>query len=164
MTELRELAARYLGMRGAKVLDEVHNYYNKYCYPLVKQERKYRIQPSDDWCAAFVSVMMHRLGIDHFTPEVSVFYMVQNAMEVGRWASNSPKRFMPQSNDLVVYNWKNRVGLYNHVGIVYHVFHDGSFVAIEGNKGGEVSGRYVAVPHGQNSDVEGFIAMGTGFR
>lgn len=162
--ELRELAARYLGMRGERVISEIHDYYNNFCFPLVKENRKYRLQPSDNWCAAFVSVMLHKLNMPIFTPEVSVFYMVENARRAGRWAFNNPALFKPKPNDLIVYNWKGRAGLYNHVGIIYHVFNDGALSVIEGNKSNEVAGRFIIDPHGRGSEVEGFINTGRKFR
>lgn len=145
-------AKEFLGV-GSIGLDRLMKYYNDFCYPYVDKERKYRIQPNDEWCAMFTSVIANKCGIgaEKFPYEVSVFYQ-------RRWAMSHQKYYTDISkikpNDLVIYDWKNN-GTYDHVGFVVSVT-GGVLTAIEGNKADTVAYRKIDV---RSSQIDGFISI-----
>ena len=146
-----KLAEKYLGIGYSKKL-ELMDYYNKFCYPQVDPKRKYKIQPSDDWCAMFTTVMAHMKGYDaaQFPFEVSVWWQCEIAKQRGLYFTDVNKA---KPNDLIIYDWK-KGNRYNHVGFVASVG-NGVIRAIEGNKSNTVAYRSIAA----NSPlVRGFIA------
>lgn len=128
-------------------------YYNRKCYPYVAANRKYKIQPNDEWCAMFTTVMANKcgLGSEKFPYEVSVFYQRQ-------WAKKNNKYYTDlgrlKPNDLIIYDWNNN-GTYDHVGFVVSI-KNGVITAIEGNKGDTVAYRTV---NASSSQIDGFIAI-----
>lgn len=145
-------AKKYLGIdvNGKAKLME---YYNKNVYPLIENNRKYKIQLNDQWCAMFCSVIAHKLGFtaSQFPYEVSVFYMTQKARKMGI-LYNKYKDI--RVNDLVIYDWKND-GTLNHVGIIQEIGKD-YIKILEGNYSNTVKVRTVKFP---NSEIECFIRV-----
>lgn len=142
-----------IGLQGKLNIME---YYNNAVYPLIEKNRKYKIKPSDEWCACFVSVIAHKMGLkpDSFPYEVSVYYMTQKARKMGTFTRDLKDA---QVNDLVIYDWKAD-GTLNHVGILQEIGSD-YIKVLEGNYGGTVKVRTVKTP---NSEVYGFIKTGLG--
>lgn len=131
------IASEYLGadkVTKQKIMD----YYNVHIFPLVEPSRKYRIQPNDDWCMCFVSVVAHKAKIENFPWEVSTYYALQilEARGVAFTNSHDSKR-----GDLVFFDWTGS-GTPNHVGFVVAVDND-TITTIEGNKGDTVDVRTV---------------------
>lgn len=142
------LAAEYLGI-GYNGKIELMNYYNKFCYPQVK--RKYKIQPSDNWCSMFTTVIAHKAGLDasQFPYEVSVWWQCEIAKQRGLYHTDVNKA---RPNDLIIYDWK-KGNRYNHVGFIVSVG-NGMVRAIEGNKSDTVAYRNIRA----NSPlIRGFI-------
>ena len=132
-----DIAREYLGT-GKSGIAAIMDYYNREVFPLVEPSRKYRIQPNDDWCMCFASVVAHKAGIKRFPWEVSTYYALQLLKARGD-AFTRPHEAM--RGDLVFFDW-NGSGTPNHVGFVVSVG-DGSVVTIEGNQRGTVGTRTV---------------------
>jgi len=149
------LAAKYLGIGSTGKL-QLMEYYNKFCYPQVDVKRKYRIQPNDDWCAMFTTVIAHMAGLDakQFPYEVSVWYQCEIAKSRELYFTDVNQA---KPNDLIIYDWQ-KGNRYNHVGFVVSVG-NGVIRAIEGNKSNTVAYRTIAA----NSPlVRGFIRTNYG--
>ena len=148
-------ALKYMGLNTQGKL-ALMDYYNRKIYPLIDIKRKYKIQPNDNWCAMFCSVIAHKIGLtkDNFPFEVSVFYMTRNAKQMGIFTTDLNKA---QINDLVVYDWKAD-GTLNHVGILQEIG-KGYIKVLEGNYSDTVKVRTVKMP---NSEVYGYIKLNIG--
>ena len=145
------LAEKYLGIGYNKKI-ELMNYYNEKCYPQVDPTRKYRIQPSDDWCAMFTTVIAHMAGLNagQFPFEVSVWWQCEIAKKRGLYFTDVNKA---KPNDLIIYDWK-KGNRYNHVGFVVSVG-NGMLRAIEGNKSNTVAYRQIRT---DSALIRGFIS------
>ena len=148
-------ALKYMGLNTQGKL-ALMDYYNSKIYPLIDNDRKYKIKPNDNWCAMFCSVIAHKIGRtkDNFPFEVSVFYMTRNAKRMGIFTPDLNKA---QVNDLVVYDWKAD-GTLNHVGILQEIGKD-YIKVLEGNYSNTVKVRTVKMP---NSEVYGYIKLNIG--
>ena len=148
-------ALKYMGLNTQGKL-ALMDYYNSKIYPLIDNDRKYKIKPNDNWCAMFCSVIAHKIGRtkDNFPFEVSVFYMTRNAKRMGMFTTDLKKA---QVNDLVVYDWKAD-GTLNHVGILQEIGTD-YIKVLEGNYSKTVKVRTVKMP---NSEVYGYIKLNIG--
>lgn len=145
-----KLAEKYLGIGYNGKLD-LMGYYNRNCYPQVDPTRKYKIQPNDDWCAMFTTVIAHMAGLDaqQIPYEVSVWYQCEIAKKRGLYFTDVSKA---KPNDLIIYDW-HKGNRYNHVGFVVSVG-NGVLKAIEGNKSNTVAYREIKT----NSNlIRGFI-------
>ena len=148
-----KLAEKYLGI-GYNAKLELMGYYNRNCYPQVDAKRKYKIQPNDDWCAMFTTVIAHMAGLDakQFPYEVSVWYQCEIAKQRGLYFTDVNKA---KPNDLIIYDWK-KGNRYNHVGFVVSVG-NGMLRAIEGNKSKTVAYRSIRA---DSPLIRGFISTG----
>ena len=148
-------ARQYLGINEFQK-KQLMDYYNNAVYPLIDKDRKYKIKPSDNWCAMFCSVIAHKIGRtkDNFPFEVSVYYMTRNAKRMGIFTTDLNKA---QVNDLVIYDWKVD-GTLNHVGILQEIGTD-YIKVLEGNYSNTVKVRTVKMP---NSEVYGYIKLNIG--
>ena len=146
-----KLAEKYLGI-GYNAKLELMGYYNRNCYPQVDAKRKYKIQPNDDWCAMFTTVIAHMAGLDakQFPYEVSVWYQCEIAKQRGLYFTDVNKA---KPNDLIIYDWK-KGNRYNHVGFVVSVG-NGMLRAIEGNKSKTVAYRSIRA---DSPLIRGFIS------
>lgn len=146
------LAMKYLGI-GKNDKLKLMEYYNVNCYPQVNPKRKYRIQPNDDWCAMFTSVIAHKAGYDasNFPFEVSVWWQCEIAKERGLYFTDVNQA---KPNDLIIYDWK-KGNRYNHVGFVVSVG-NGMLKAIEGNKSDTVAYRSIRA---DSPLIRGFIRV-----
>lgn len=140
MNDVIEIGMRYIGI-GIVGRQQLIDYYNEHCLPLVDPKRRYRMSLNDDWCAMFTSVVAHMAGAtpETFPFEVSVYYQYMGAKRLGM-VDDSP-RFL-RRGDMVVYDWGIRGG-YNHVGFVESTLGDRINV-LEGNYKGTVGIRNVA--------------------
>ena len=106
------------------------DYYNQHCIDLVKNERRYKVQYSDNWCATFTSVIakMKGLSSSNFPYECGVNEQVKIATEKGTFYKDTD---LIKRNDLIIYDWDSN-GWADHVGFVMEV-KDGYIKVIEGN-------------------------------
>ena len=143
-------ALKYLGLNTqGKLL--LMDYYNRKIYPLINIKRKYKIQPNDNWCAMFCSVIAHKCGVKNFPYEVSVYYMVQLAKQSEHFMTDETT---VTAGDLIIYDWKADDTL-NHVGIITEITPT-HFKVIEGNYNKTVGLRTVKR---NNREVYGFIKV-----
>lgn len=113
-------AASLLGVNEAdgSAWEKVISPYNKEVFP---RPRGYVMLPTDSWCAAFVSLVMHRVGIPGFPYECGVSNMWELAIQDGLTIQGR----CPMFGDVAVYT-------HSHVGIVKS-FRGGVLTTIEGN-------------------------------
>lgn len=144
-------AREFLGI-GYNAKLELMGYYNRNCYPQVDAKRKYRIQPNDDWCAMFTTVIAHMVGLNaqQFPFEVSVWYQCEIAKQRGLYFTDVNKA---KINDLVIFDW-GKGNRYNHVGFVVSVG-NGMLRTIEGNKSKTVAYRSIRA---DSPLIRGFIS------
>lgn len=152
MRDLVKVAEQYLGA-NLDVRKGLIEYYNRYCFPLVKKERKYRMGLGDNWCAMFVSVVAHKAGYaaNQFPFEVSVYYQCEIARQWGTfYAGLSGAR----EGDLIIYDWLNNGG-YDHVGII-KALGENHIITIEGNYSNTVKHRTL---NRASRAIKGFIRL-----
>lgn len=109
----------------------------------------YTLKVSDDWCAAYVSVIMYRAGFKRIS-ECSVPRMLLLAKSSGTWRDKSYK---PVPGDIVIYDW-DEIKDGDHVGIITDIDNIGFITVKEGNKAGAIGVR--ALPY-DDSRVSCFI-------
>lgn len=143
-------ALKYLGLNVQGKI-ALMDYYNSKIYPLISVKRKYKIQPNDNWCAMFCSVIAHKCGVKNFPYEVSVFYMTGLAKKAGSFTRDIKE---VKAGDLIVYDWKNN-GTLDHVGIITEITPH-LIKVVEGNYNKTVGLRSVKYP---NKEVYGFIKV-----
>lgn len=112
--------------------------------------RGYRMNYSDSWCMAFVSVCAMYAGKpNNFPYECSCGMAIEKLKKEGLWKEDD--RYVPRPNDLIFYHWGKDPGdectaWPDHVGIVVKV-EDGLITVIEGNYNDRVARRDIAVGH-----------------
>ena len=110
--------------------------------------RGYRVKYTDEWCATFVSAVAVQLGYtDIIPPECSCQRMIEGFKRIGAWTENENRT--PKPGDVIFYDWQDNgkgdnSGWADHVGIVEKVV-DNKITVIEGNYGGAVKRRKIAV-------------------
>lgn len=110
--------------------------------------RGYRVKYTDEWCATFVSAVAVRLGYtDIIPPECSCQRMIDGFKRIGAWVENENRT--PKPGDVIFFDWQDtgkgdNSGWADHVGIVEKVV-DNKITVIEGNYGGAVKRRKIAV-------------------
>lgn len=110
--------------------------------------RGYHMGYTDAWCAAFVSAVGYKCGIEQvILPECSCLKMIQLYKNRNLWIEDDS--IIPDIADLIFYNWEDsgngdNTGSPNHVGIVSAV-KEGIITVIEGNKGNAVGIRTLSV-------------------
>ena len=143
-------AKKYLGLDYQGKVNLI-SYYNDNIYPLIDPKRKYKMNPSDNWCAMFCSVIAHKCGVKNFPYEVSVFYMTGLAKKAGSFTRDIKE---VKAGDLIIYDWKNN-GTLDHVGIITEITPH-LIKVVEGNYNKTVGLRSVKYP---NKEVYGFIKI-----
>ena len=110
--------------------------------------RGYKLQYDDEWCAATVTAAGMAAGLqDIIYGECGCGKMIALYEERGLWVEDDA--YIPSPGDIIMYDWDdsgqgdNR-GNPDHVGIVEQVV-GGTITIIEGNKGGAVARRKLAV-------------------
>lgn len=98
----------------------------------------YLLKSSDDWCAAFVSVVFSYYGYTKIA-ECSVPRMIGLASDYGMLHD---KTYIPKPGDIVVYDWDS-VKDGDHVGIVIDIDNMHLMTVREGNKGGAIGNRVI---------------------
>lgn len=115
---LSQIAESYVGIHesSAQYKHKILDVYNS----LPVLPRGYKVSKSDSWCAVFVSVCLHRLGIDKYN-ECSAEIM-RRKFKITKTA---------KKDSVVFYDW-NGSGSADHVGIIRKV--EGHILTvIEGN-------------------------------
>lgn len=116
----------------------------------------YKLKPSDNWCAAFVSSIFWKCGCTNFPYECSVNRMVNKAMKMQIWQENDG--YIPNIGDCIVYDWNDNgigdcTGWPDHIGIVTSI-NLPTITVTEGNKSGKVGTRSV---HINGRYIRGYI-------
>lgn len=114
--------------------------------------RGYAIQPSDEWCDAFVSAVAIKAGaVDIIGTEVGCERHIDIFKKKGIWKEDGT--ITPKSGDIILYNWDSTVqpnnGRADHIGIVEKVSGK-KITVIEGNYSttGAVARRVIPVGWG----------------
>ena len=136
-----ELAKTFIGI-DVKGKLELMDYYNANCFKLVKPTRRYKIQPNDNWCAMFTSVIAHKMGLspDKFPYEVSVGEQVKLGRERASFTQNMERA---ERGDLIIFNW-NGDAWPDHVGFIDSI-NKGIITTVEGNFRKTVGQRNIAM-------------------
>ena len=129
------------------------DYYNQHCIDLVKKERRYKVQYSDNWCATFTSVIAHKCGLtkEQFPYECGVMEQVKLAKANNSFTTDVKE---VKVGDLIIYDW-NTDKWSDHVGFVINTNGDNIHV-IEGNIKNTVGCR--TIPKTSKS-IQGFIKV-----
>ena len=129
------------------------DYYNQNCIDLVKKERRYKVQYSDNWCATFTSVIAHKCGLtkEQFPYECGVMEQVKLAKANNSFTTDVKE---VKEGDLIIYDW-NTDKWSDHVGFVINTNGDNIHV-IEGNIKNTVG--YRTIPKTSKS-IQGFIKV-----
>ena len=129
------------------------DYYNQHCIDLVKKERRYKVQYSDNWCATFTSVIAHKCGLtkEQFPYECGVMEQVKLAKANNSFTTDVKE---VKTGDLIIYDW-NTDKWSDHVGFVINTNGDNIHV-IEGNIKNTVG--YRTIPKTSKS-IQGFIKV-----
>lgn len=134
-------------------INTIIDYYNDNVTPLLDPTKVYKLNYGDNWCAAFISVVAHKVGADDrfFPYGCNVQLMVEIAVNRSQWSVDSSIGYV---DSLIVYDW-DLDGMANHIGIVSAV-DDKFYHVIEGNFRGSVGVRKVK----KDSDfIMGFIRL-----
>lgn len=131
--------------RNGKFL-EILNVYNAH-KPLA---RGYPMKETDDWCDCFVSAVAIRANaVELIGTEVGCERHIDIFKEKGIWIEDGTAT--PEPGDIICYDWNTSTqpndGFADHIGYVEEVLGD-TIVCIEGNKGEEVSRRYIKIGWG----------------
>lgn len=114
-----------------------------------KLPRGYKLQYTDAWCAATVSVIGIMLDISHIIlPEVGCGPMIELYKAQGRWMEADD--YVPNPGDIVMYDWDadkgESLGAPDHVGMVEKV-EGKTITVIEGNYDNQVKRRTICVEY-----------------
>ena len=145
-------ALKYLGLNTQGKI-ALMDYYNRKIYPLINIKRKYKIQPNDNWCAMFCSVIAHKCGLtkEQFPYECGVMEQVKLAKANNSFTTDVKE---VKTGDLIIYDW-NTDKWSDHVGFVINTNGDNIHV-IEGNIKNTVG--YRTIPKTSKS-IQGFIKV-----
>ena len=110
----------------------------------------YKLKLSDDWCAAYVTVVLHLCNYDKLN-ECSVPRMIAKARNLNIWITSYYK---PQPGDLVVYDW-DYIKDGDHIGIITDIDSSGYITVREGNKNNSIGLRVLKY---SDSCITGYIA------
>lgn len=144
-SEVIKVAKSWLGKNEADgTFKSIIDLYNNH-KPLAQG---YKVKYTDEWCATFVSAVSIKLGYTSIIPtECSCQRMIELFKNIGCWVENENRT--PAAGDIIFYDWQDsgtgdNVGWADHVGIVEKVS-GGTITVIEGNYGGKVARREIAV-------------------
>ena len=119
--------------------------------------RGIKMQYNWEWCACFYSYLAIELGYTDIVPiEISCYYMVELAKEMGIWVEDDG--YVPSPGDAILYDWQDDgydddTGTPDHIGCVEFV-KDGYITVIEGNYGEAVKRRTISI---NGRFIRGFI-------
>ncbi|MCM1224001.1 MAG: CHAP domain-containing protein [Lachnospiraceae bacterium] len=142
-----DVARGWLGYSEANgKFKEILDTYNSH-KPLA---RGYAIQPTDEWCDAFVSACAIKAGaVDLIGTEVGCEKHIEIFKKKGIWIEDGSVK--PEVGDVILFNWDDSTqpndGYADHIGYVEQVYGD-TIVCIEGNKGEKVDRRTINVGWG----------------
>lgn len=149
-----ELARSFIGYSEADgSFKDIIDIYNSYS-PL---PRNVKMQYNWEWCACFYSALAIELGYTDIIPiEISCYYMIEKAKEMGIWIEDDA--YVPSPGDAILYDWGDTgydddTGVPDHIGCVEFV-KDGYITVIEGNYSEAVKRRTIAI---NGRFIRGFI-------
>lgn len=108
----------------------------------------YKVKYTDEWCATAISAAYHACGYDSIFPlECSCPRMIEKAKKMGIWIEDD--KHVPGPGEAILYDWQDtgkgdNIGTPDHIGMVIEVS-NGIITVLEGNKGGAVARRQIAV-------------------
>lgn len=144
-----DTAKKYVGLKEKDAKHkEILSVYNNH-RPLA---RSYAVQPTDAWCATFVSSIAILCDLTDIMPtECGCQKMIELYQKLGRWKED--ESYVPKTGDVIMYDWQDdgkgdNKGVADHVGIVVSV-KNGVIKVIEGNINDSVGYRNIAV-NGKN--------------
>ncbi len=153
-TKVIEQAKKWLGKKEQDLSHkEIIDTYNSH-KPVA---RGYKVKYTDAWCAAFVSAVAIKCGLEKIIPlECSCGKMIEKAQKMGIWIEDDA--YTPNTADIILYHWKdNGKGDNNswpdHVGIVESVKNN-TIKVIEGNINNAVGYRNIKV---NGKTIRGYI-------
>lgn len=113
--------------------------------------RGYIAKYTDSWCAIFVSACAVKCGATDIIPtECSCGNMIELMKKKGIWIEDD--NITPKAGDIIMYDWDNKDGWPEHVGIVEKVSGK-TITVIEGNKSDAVGRRTITVG---NASIRGY--------
>jgi len=141
-----KLAQSWLGKNEAdgsfKEIIDIYNNFNG------KLPRGAKMLYTWAWCACTWSALAIKLGYTDIMPiEISCFYLIKKAQEMGIWQENDA--YVPKPGDAILYDWDDNGagdnhGAPDHVGVVEKVVGN-KIVVIEGNCSNAVKRRELSV-------------------
>lgn len=113
--------------------------------------RNYKVKYTDSWCAVFVSACAVKCSATDIIPtECSCGNMITLMKNKGIWIEDDT--ITPKAGDIIFYDWDNKDGWPEHVGLVEKVSGK-TITAIEGNKSDAVGRRTITVG---NASIRGY--------
>lgn len=124
--DLLRLARTYLGVQQ---YDARHQQLIQDYNRVLPRPVGYAMKTSDDWCAAFVTVMGDKLPTKGLIPrECGVQRQIHLCKHQGIWLG----RVRPEPGDIIFWDWQQN-GWADHVGFVEQIDAQGMVTTIEGN-------------------------------
>lgn len=137
MQDFIKTATLYKGcVQGDKRHKDIVTRYNS-IRPL---PRGYNLKTWDNWCAAFVSVVLYRCGVRSDVFECSAERMYEKFKKKKYIISDKTKG---KKNDVIFFDWQGTDGWCDHVGFIRKV-DDNNYYTIEGNKSKKCGYRTIA--------------------
>ncbi len=149
-TKITDLALAEVGTaEGSK---KHHQYIDDYntIYPL---PYGYRMTYTVSWCMAFMTWLFLKSGLLQLISggECSCGRMINLAIANGTWVEDNA--YKPSPGDLIMYDWDNKDGWPEHVGMVVSVSGN-TFKVVEGNKSDAVGTRTMSI---NGKYIRGFV-------
>lgn len=135
MKNVVQFASKFIGIKqGSPTHKKIIDSYNK----IVPLPRSYHVKYSDNWCAAFVSFVLHECGCSLNLYECSAERMRQKFIKNNLIVDNTKG----QTGDIIFYDW-NKNNWADHVGLISEAT-KASYKVIEGNKSKAVGVRTIS--------------------
>lgn len=143
MSQLDTILNQARAWLGCKESDGSHkqiiDVYNSY-KPL---PRGYAVKYTDSWCMTYISALFIKTGLSSLCPiECSCAKAIELAKQMGIWEENDD--ITPPVGALIMYDWDEKDGVPEHVGIIDKV-EGNKLIVDEGNKSNAVGQRTIYV-------------------
>lgn len=135
MKDIVKFASKYVGVKqGSPTHKSIINSYNK----IVPLPRSYKVKYNDNWCAAFVSFVLHSCGCSLNLYECSAERMHQKFIKNNLIIKSTDG----QPGDIIFYDWNDN-NWCDHVGIISESTKK-QYKVIEGNNAKAVGIRTIS--------------------
>ena len=129
---------------------QIIDVYNSYS-PL---PRGYKVKYTDSWCMTYISALFIKAGLADLCPiECSCYQAIELAKQKGIWEENDD--IVPPVGALPMYDWDEKDGVPEHVGIVEKV-EGNKLTVLEGNKSNAVGRRIIYVG---DPSIRGYVLI-----